>query len=45
MFNNGIDKYLVTAGYTENSIIMWTFDKKWLPCLLPSSVFLDWQSC
>ena len=39
MFNNRNDKYLVYNSMSRLSI------SKWLPCLLPSEVFLGWQSC
>ena len=52
MFKNIIDKYLVKRGthkiresYTYNSMSRLSISKLKLPCLLPSEVFLGWQSC
>ena len=45
MFKNRIDKYLVRAGYTFNTIYCGLLMSQWLPCLLPSKAFLGWQSC
>ena len=55
MFKNRIDKYLDKAGYTyikQGKVTLkivfmsrLSISKLKRPCLLPSEVFLGWQSC
>ena len=45
MFDNRIGKYLVRAGYIYNGRPIYGLSlSQWLRCLLPSNVFLGWQS-
>ena len=42
MFKNRIVKYILRASYSLNSVSGLSISQ-WLPCLMPSKVFLGWQ--